>query len=517
MKKENLTRRNFLRKGAAVAAASSIIAIERSPTIASSKLSARVAPVGDEPVTTEAEQIINNKTFPRATNILGTEYLNIREFPFETGGLHPDITDALNAAIAALSGPSGLGGQILIPHGFYYTKGGHNIPDSISIEGTGMNLKAGVGYGTNVRLKTGNSPYVFRIDAPNGILKSNVAIKNLSIWLADRPADSIGLWMTGVEGGSIHMTHLQNVQFYGGQYGIKVESSSGHVECILNRFEHVSFNCKYGFSCNSINGGYTFDNCGFTIPGSTPSSPSIALDIHYVGNMSVEHCLFGGTSNPGPFLPITDGSTILKTYSKFNNITFKDCQDELVQYYYRNDTINWPYNPVVLKNTLIQSAFKATANASVVLESCMIGNIAGVSTFEDTSAGFLKLYLKGLNNSYTQNIGFDYPISHTFVNSKSEIIREALYGAPLIATTPSSNYTTDAARGIVLIGSGQSSITISNSKITADSIVFAQLRTSDPARIREVSCSAGVITINLTSPASSNLSVAFKIDESFSI
>jgi hypothetical protein len=503
---KNLSRRKFISTGAAVAGAASIIAIENlAAPNAGAKTVTPFAPLPtNDPVYTESTQTLTNKTIPSRQNILGTDYVNVREYAI-TG---TDITSALNSAISALSA-SAYGGQILIPHGVWTTNGGHEFGSSISIEGVGFNPNPGY-WGTELKLNANQSGYVFRMSA----VKYNCSLKNLAIDLRSN-SSAIGLLMTNhnsgtVTGGNIYFTSLENVGFNGGAYGIKVESKDGtQFECILNRFERLSFiGCQTAFYCNSINGGYSFDTCYFAMPAN-----GIALECVYIGNLAAEHCLFVGGQVNEPWVPASDGTTILKTTGAYNNISFYDCQDENVQYAYRNTSNHYDYVPLVYRNCLIQSKLKFTANGSAIFEACRFG-VSSAGAIEDTSTAYARIYLKGTNNFYTSSADLGGPIG-TFVNAYSQVIYESKeVGLPVITTTTATSYTINATRGTVNIGTGVSYVVVYNNFVTADSLVFAQLRTYDSggARIREVQCFSGYFMIALTAYAATTLSVAFKIE-----
>ena len=274
VKKENkenkeLTRRSFITKGAAAAAVSSIIAIPALAAQNSEEVKAiagnNAAMLGNDPVYTDAVQTLTNKTISSQNNTLGTDYVNIREYPI-TGD---DITDALNQAIYDLYFTGQFdGGRILIPKGIWKSDGGHIMGDCLSIEGVGFNSSFGYG-GTEIELNTGEgaSSFMFKLVTD----RRNVSFRNMSINLLERP-DATGILMTnaGSSGEFIYNTHIENFGIFGGKYGIKVESSSGtQFECILNRFERITFFvCETAFYCNTINTGFTFDNCHFSIsPG----------------------------------------------------------------------------------------------------------------------------------------------------------------------------------------------------------------------------------------------------------
>lgn len=512
MKKEetNLSRRSFISKGAAVAGVASIIAIETlAAPNANAKNVALSAPVmSNDPVYTESTQTLINKTIPSRQNTLGTDYVNVREYPI-TG---TDITSALNSAISSLSGSS-LGGQILIPHGIWTSNGGHEFGHSISIEGTGFNPNPGY-WGTEIKLNASQSSFMFRISA----VKYNCSLKNMAIDLRSN-SSATGLLITNhhsgtVTGANVYFTSAENVGFNGGAYGIKVESNevngvSTSFECILNRFERLSFiGCQTAFYCNSINGGYSFDNCYFALPAN-----GFALDCVFMGNLSLEHCLFVGGQVNQPWVPASDGTTILRTTGAYNNISFYDCQDENIQYTYRNTSNHYDYVPLVFRNCLIQSKLKFTANGSVILEACRLG-VSSAGAIEDTSTAYVRVYLKGTNSIYTSSADNGGPLG-TFVNANTQVIYESKeIGLPVITTTTATSYTINATRGTVNLGTGVSYVVVYNNFVTADSLVFAQLRTYDSggARIREVQCFAGYFMIALTATAASTLSVAFKVE-----
>lgn len=337
MKKEentDLTRRSFLTTGAAAA---SIIAI---PGIVASKVQGEVKMPEMMPnmmpanvaVYTEDTQTLINKTIPSRANIVGTDTVNVREFAITAppspnpNNLSGDISTALNSAISYLVNSGG--GRLLIPHGIWTTNGGHDLVSGISIEGVGTDtiytdctqiwLKSG----------TGTFDYIFRIKTPN----VNCSLKRLTLNMQSK-ANSIGLLMTDYDANGeftdkyLYFTNLEEVQFVSGSYGIKIDSKensgiSTNFECIMNRFERLSFyNCNSGFYCNSVNGGYIFDSCYFNIPTGA-SLGATALDCKWLGYMELSNCLFVGNQTT---YPLSDDSTILKTFGAFGSIFFHNC------------------------------------------------------------------------------------------------------------------------------------------------------------------------------------------------
>lgn len=518
--KTNLSRRSFLSTGAVAAAGSSIIAIAATaPQAVQGKGNTETALLANDPVYTESAQTLTNKTINSYYNTLGSVALNVKEFA-PSG---QDITNALNSAITFLAN-SEFGGSILIPPSNnslpWTTNGGHDLVSGIVIEGAGP--KTNILSGSVIKLNAGQSDFVFRVKVP----WQNCSLRRLTIDMQNN-SNATGLLLTDhingtlLTGGAIYHTNLEEVNFTAGKYGIKVDSKetdgvSTSFECIMNRFERVVFlGCKTAFYCNSINGGYSFDNCYFNLP--TPNG--VALDCKWIGNISLNHCLFVGNQTPVANVPPTDGSTILKTYGAYNNITFYDCQDENVQYYYQNSTNAWDI-PLVFRNSIIQASFKYTASGSVIFDSCGI-NVTDVGSghikVTDTSTAAVKVYMKNLSK-----VGwhFNPPLNtrfDDFVNPNSYLMYENLY-VPVIHPNPIPSttqfYEVNSTRGAVQIPSGASYVVVYDNLVNANSLVFAQLRTYDSggARIREVQCNAGYFQINLTQAAATTLSVGFSVE-----
>lgn len=527
----NVTRRRFLTKGAGIAAVSSIIAIETSAETKELNNSNAVM-LPNEVVYTEQVQTLTNKTISAGNNtlIIGTEHINIKQLAsFPTMG--NDITNALNEAINLLSptGTGAKGGHILIPRGNWTSNGGHDFADSITIEGAGIHENSGSG-GTEIFLTNNDvNSYMFRIITN----RRNCTLKNLSIKLGSR---GIGLFMTNIGStfNDMKLMCVENVSFHNGAFGIKVESASGtDFECIVNDFERVSFiDCKTAFYCNSSNSGYNFNNCYFRLR--TPNG--IALDCDKTGNLSLNHCLFVGTHSPViPWAPVMDNSIILRTKGAFNNISFYDCQDENIQYCYRNSNLCtnvFAYVPIVFRSCLIQSTLLFTTDGSVVFDSCRIGVPPGTVAVADSltsgvcnpeeinppppqmSWGSVRIYLKGLNNFYTQN-NANGGILQNFQNPDSMVIYESQeIGKPIIMAPIQASYNINATRGIFKIPIGANNVEIFNRYITPDTLVFAQLRDYVPSgpTIKSVQCNVGSFHVWLTQNATTNLSVGFIIE-----
>lgn len=520
---KNVSRRNFLAKSAGAAAVASILVIENSAAPNTGSVINKANNAASLPPCPTITPLTNTMIRSQDDNILGTDYVNVKEFLI---GCDNDITDALNDAITYLSSGGNpapgnpKGGQILIPSGRWKSRGGHNLQASISIEGVGTQINPNyynVPWGTEIQLVADENEkfneYMFRIQAQH----HNVSLKNLSVNVSENP-DAIGLLMTdgAPELSDLKYTYLENVNFTGGAYGIRVYSEY-NFECIQHRFERVTFNgCKTSFYNNTVNCGYSFDTCYFFIP-----EEGIGLHIITAGNVAVEHCLFVPSGSS-----FAEDAIILKTVGAFNSITFYNCQDEGIPYAYQNDVNPYDYIPVVYKNCLIQALFKFNSHGSVILDTCRVYSVDTFnSTFIggcviDSSTAAAKIFLKGQYNFFRWVPTIMYlgaPIAN-FNNAGSQLIIESNeVGEPEIIPSSASvpaYYVINKTRGLINLDTGTSYIVVYNNLVSADSMVFAQLQTYDSggARIREVQCSGGIIQINLTANASNKLRIAFKVE-----
>lgn len=464
-----------------------------------------------------SDAIAQDDPKPYTYNVLGTDYVNVATFPISSDG---DITDELDQAIALLKNadqPFSVprGGQILIPRGRWTTRGGHTIYQGVSIEGVGSVAIPGdrlVPWGTELQLvesrKRHFAAFMFMVDATY----MNSSLKNLSILLGSSPSSGLLITNESVVNETVRHTHVENVAFQGGAYGIECrvklyDGQDSNVEAIPISVQRAYFHdCKTAFYCDSVNSGFVFDTCTFLIP-----PDGIALECPTIGNLSVSHCVFF------PSGELDAGQTVLKTEGLFNNITFNDCQDESVTYCYRNTTNNFTWRPLVFNNCLIQSKFKYTADGSLILNSCQVY----ANRIEDSPTGFVNVYLKGKNNFYDLStsppVFYGAPIG-TFVNPESRQVYEAQhYGLPEIVAPNASvpaYYAIEQSRAIINIGIGESSVFIYNNHVTPDSMVFTQFQSANSAgvQVRDVQCEPGAFQINLTAPTPVKLRVAYQIE-----
>jgi hypothetical protein len=490
MKNEkSVSRRNFLAAGSAVVASSVLISAPdaKAETKAETKAEELIAkpvntpPLAEEVVTTTARQTLENKTISAESNnlIIGTEYLNIRQMPgFPSGvGTDNDITAPLTNAINRLKTFGTRGGQILIPRGLWTSSGGHDLGDSTSVEGVGVNSSTGTGEqsGTEIQMKPGGS-HMFRIGGPGERL--NCSIKNLVVRMNNNPT-ATGLLMTTNSGQRIYGTYLENVQFWGGDYAIKVitgaglensyrgpynagttyqvndltnigatyyrcistafnqypatspafweyAASMGNFECILNVFNRVTLGCRVGLYCETNNSGFEFNTPYIYLP---LTADAVAFYCYIMGSLTVNNYL--AVSNPPG---LSTGPTLLYTVGAYNTILFQNGgQDENVRFLYRNALNNYSFAPIVFRSCLIQSEIKITANSSFVSDSNTFVNFIGSPNFKDSPTGWCKLYLMGKNAVQTrdqnQNILYGQEVLQAFSNPNSAVINP--FNAPL--------------------------------------------------------------------------------------
>lgn len=526
MNKENtdVSRRSFLTKGVTVAAGAAIIAI---PALAENAAAAEPSTsfVSNDPVYTEAYQTLINKTISAANNtlIIGTESRNIKEFSISG----TDISTALTAAINSI----GLnGGRILIPRGVWEANGGYTIPSGITIEGIGINSGI-LNVGSVIKLKSGQSSFMFKLLAPT----RNVTFKDFAIDLSNN-SSAVGIHLTNIGNNAgtgshyIYDTTLENVGIYGGDIGIHVQTDPNNsqvpqYECILNRFERVNFvGTRTCFKCDTVNTGFTFDNCHFYLPTTAGSIPAgVALNCYRVGNLSLNHCLFVGTQVIPPLGQTTDGSIILKTIGEFNNISFDDCQDENVHYAYVKDTYAWRVVGPVYKNCLIQSHFLFNVDGNLTLDSCRCGG-----KIYATATGTPTVFLRGNWNffGYAQDQNGNWyqetsqsAESHGVITptTSPRFLYEKYVEKPTVQTISDMvgiAYYNHNLRGAVEVKATTNYVQVFNNNVTANTLVFLQLRSFDSggARIRDVTTYHGSFVIALTQPAASNLSVGFVVE-----
>ena len=165
----------------------------------------------------------------------------------------------------------------------------------------------------------------------------------------------------------------------------------------------------------------------------------------------------------------------------------------------------------------------------MIFDSCVINvteiedkkeNPLGCIKVTDTSTAWAKVYFKGSTNLFWH---FNPPLNtrlDEFVNPYSQLIYEAndvgRAGHPSRSVTEYfvSGFRDQCDSRSSYSSPGAAYVSIYNKLVTADSLIFAQLRTYDSGgvRIREVQCGAGWFVIALTQNAASRLGVAFKIE-----
>jgi hypothetical protein len=140
-----------------------------------------------------------------------------------------------------------------------------------------------------------------------------------------------------------------------------------------------------------------------------------------------------------------------------------------------------------------------------------------------TTSGIDRLLLQSNSQPTTRFIRINLAANHTadamtvFDSSSNPMFRVLPSGgiAQNKTITPNGttgNQTINKPLGTVNIAAGQSSVTVTNSLVDANSIVFAVVRTNDTtAQIKNVTCAAGSFTIRLAANATAETSIGFMV------
>jgi hypothetical protein len=155
-----------------------------------------------------------------------------------------------------------------------------------------------------------------------------------------------------------------------------------------------------------------------------------------------------------------------------------------------------------------------------------IKDIAGTEELKvdvRNTSGIDRLLLRSNNQPTTRFIRINLAANHTadamtvFDSSSNPMFRVLPSGgiAQNKTITPNGttgNQTINKPLGTVNIAAGQSSVTVTNSLVDANSIVFAVVRTNDTtAQIKNVTCAAGSFTIRLAANATAETSIGFMV------
>ncbi len=86
------------------------------------------------------------------------------------------------------------------------------------------------------------------------------------------------------------------------------------------------------------------------------------------------------------------------------------------------------------------------------------------------------------------------------------------FDSTVVAPGTTGNQTINMPSGVVNMAAGGSALTVTNSRVSADSIVLAVIRTNDAtAQIKNVAVSAGSFTINLVAAATAETKIGFVV------
>ncbi|CAN5388462.1 hypothetical protein BH20ACI1_BH20ACI1_10480 [soil metagenome] len=448
-----------------------------------------------------------------------TSEINLAWYLGTAGG---DATDALNKIIASLNFSAG--GNVFIPRALWTTTGGHDLPTNTLIRGGNSSVNAI--NDSQIKLVSSNT-YIFKI---SGNVRE-VSIKRLTLSSAGDTAATatVGILATSSYPNSTLGCYFEDVVFYGfTDTAFKVDSTAPAPprtdpwEFIQNHFVRCWFMLnKTGFRCNTINSGFKFDMCyfslraidtdkGFTVGGT-------GFDIESVGQLIVDQYLAIG-NGPGGQNP-SDGSTLLKTTNAFNSIVMIG-QDENIEWAYIKNGGAYSQIPVIFRNcSPFQSKAKFNAVGEIVFDNCELKTTdAGI--IHDSAAGTATIYLTGKN--YLENTANpSNPRLTNFVNNYSRVfypdgnVNEKFIAAP--GTPTANNSYINATSGGITFAAGVTIIDIFTTLInqyTVGSTIDAFIRTSNPDNVT-VSATIypdyGFIRFTLSAASTVNLSVGFNI------
>lgn len=114
-------------------------------------------------------------------------------------------------------------------------------------------------------------------------------------------------------------------------------------------------------------------------------------------------------------------------------------------------------------------------------------------------------------STYNINIPSTLPDAYTFSNVVT-FQKANAFDRTITAGGTTGNQTINKPAGTVNIAAAATSITVTNSLVTVDSIVLAVVRTNDAtAIIKNVVCSSGSFVITLTAAATAETSIGFLV------
>jgi hypothetical protein len=198
--------------------------------------------------------------------------------------------------------------------------------------------------------------------------------------------------------------------------------------------------------------------------------------------------------------------------------------------YVQSDPAEFFSDVFVIKNqfygtTTTISSGPQSAQLSINSDTTRIGDLAAneLLIVNGTNSSGIDRVTLNANQPTTRFIRINLAANHTgdaitvFDSSSNTMFRVLPSGgiAQNKTITPNGttgNQTINKPLGTVNIAAGQSSVTVTNSLVDANSIVFAVVRTNDTtAQIKNVTCAAGSFTIRLTANATAETSIGFMV------
>jgi len=242
----------------------------------------------------------------------------------------------------------------------------------------------------------------------------------------------------------------------------------------------------------------------------------------------VNALLVAGT---GITLTYDDGADTLTIDASGLGYTDEEAQDAIGTILLDSTTIDFAYDDVTpnitagvksnsLTNTLLTSGTGGIYKGSGTIASGVVSTLTASSTFRVNYSNANPAYLgDDLNNTSTifSGDGTQYvSVDNTSVLIGSNSVElewiDGLLKVPTTITAPATtgNQTIDKMSGTVNFAAAATSLTVTNSLVTANSIVLAVIRTDDSTAIlKNVVPSAGSFVINMDAAPSDETSVGF--------
>ncbi len=439
-----------------------------------------------------------------------------------------DITAKLNEQIALIKTSGVKGGKIYIPNGAWTVDGGFDVPAG-TIEGNGKSVDTGAGTRLSMNQSSPHN-YMFGIGGGSlmGIAAKGVKdprIRNLEINMGAKAAGH-GILITNSPGFAVYGTKIENVLIHYGAGGtgtaLRVDAPGGVFECILMNIQGCDFKAAgRAFYCNTNNSGFTFKNIY-----SASLAGQIALDINIIGNLHVNDWVAVGSSAVVGTNFQNDGTIFLKTFGAYNNIILENCQNELMEFVYKNDVNPYPRKAITWRNNLIQGKMLFSSAGSLIDENNTWVNFAptaanpnGYQNIIDGGTGsneaWVHLYRVGKNyveSRDANDVPQPNPRYTNFNNPYSRIIDTQGNINPLkVVGSAAETQTVNASRGVVKVAANAVSVQVFNNLVDASSVINTFKMAFSDATIKGVVPNNGFFLVYFGTVPTAEISIGFEV------